>query len=58
MENVRNKIQVTDLNTKIIELKKYSRLVEAKEKISQLEDQVVELTQSEQQKGKINEKRR
>lgn len=33
-------------------------LVEAEERISQAEDQVVELTQSEQQKEKKNEEKR
>lgn len=59
MENVERKCnkEVTGLNNKIIELKKYSRLVEAEESISQAEDQVVELTQSEQQIEKRMKKR-
>ena len=62
MENVRNyQIEVTDLKNIIIELKNTldvfnSRLDKAEERISQLKDKAVELTHSEQQKEKNNEK--
>ena len=65
IENIRKyQVEVTDMKSTIIELKKYTewfirRPAEAEERISELKDRTVDFTQSEQQKGdrKVLERR-